>query len=39
VGTAAHPEGGLVIRADNRAYRYDRLGLRPEKEESRDGDA
>ncbi|GAB4356600.1 MAG: CRISPR-associated helicase/endonuclease Cas3 [Immundisolibacter sp.] len=31
----AHPEGGLIIHADNRAYRYDRFGLRPEKEETR----
>lgn len=36
VETEKHPEGGLVIRADNRVYRYDRLGLRPEKEEARD---
>ncbi|HKJ89222.1 MAG TPA: CRISPR-associated helicase/endonuclease Cas3, partial [Gammaproteobacteria bacterium] len=34
VEAEAHPEEGLTIRADRRAYRYDRLGLRPEKEET-----
>jgi len=38
VEAEVHPEGGLVIYADHRAYRYDRFGLRPDKEACRDGE-
>ncbi len=38
VEAEAHSEGGLVIYADQRAYRYDRFGLRPDKEACRDGE-